>query len=89
MRGRQVVWWIAALLASFALWEFTSAGYIHAKAFVAQRLIASSWKEALATGRAQRPWPWADMRPIFHSTPYSPARRCATSSSPTASAEGG
>ena len=63
-RGRRVVWWIAALLACFAFWELTSAGWIHAKAFVAQSLIASSWKEAKATGRAQRPWPWADTRPI-------------------------
>jgi sortase A len=61
---RQILWWTAAALACLALWEFTSAGYIHAKAFVAQRLIAASWKEALATGRVQRPWPWADMRPI-------------------------
>lgn len=63
-RAKRVLWWLAALLACFAFWELTSAGWIHAKAFVAQRLIASSWKEAKVTGRAQRPWPWADTRPI-------------------------
>jgi sortase A len=62
--GRQILKWIAALLACFALWEFSSAGWIHAKALVAQYLIASSWKDARASGRAQRPWPWADTRAI-------------------------
>jgi sortase A len=53
----------AALLAA-GLWQVASAGWIHAKALVAQRLIAASWQQARDGGPARRPWPWADMRPV-------------------------
>ena len=65
---RRVLWWIAALLCIFALWQFSSAGWIHAKAFVAQQLIERSWQQAMASGAAVRPWPWADTRPIARLT---------------------
>jgi sortase A len=55
---------IAAVLLAFALWQIAEAGWIHAKAFLAQRLIASAWARADGGGSAPRPWPWADMRPI-------------------------
>ena len=63
--------WIAALaLALFAAgaWQVASAGWIHAKAIVAQRLIASAWAQARDGGPSRRPWPWADMRPIARLT---------------------
>src|SRR5213075_555455 len=44
------------------------AGWIHAKAIVAQHLIASAWNDARAGRVARRPWPWADMRPVARLT---------------------
>lgn len=61
-------WWVIALLLCYAFWQFSSAGYIHAKAIVAQHLIAKSWAEARATGEAPQPWPWADTRPVARLT---------------------
>ena len=54
----------ALLLATIGLAQIASAGWVHAKAIVAQRLIASAWEQARAGGPARRPWPWADMRPV-------------------------
>jgi sortase A len=55
---------IAVVLAGLGLWQLASAGWIHGKALVAQRLIAASWQQARDGGPARRPWPWADMRPV-------------------------
>jgi sortase A len=49
-------------------WQIAEASYIHVKAFVAQELIASSWKQARDGGVARRPWPWADMRAVARLT---------------------
>lgn len=56
---------VAALAAALAgAWQIASAGWIHAKALLAQHLISSAWLEARDGGPARRPWPWADMRPV-------------------------
>jgi len=60
--------WIAAVLAIVGTWQVTQAGWIHAKALVAQGLIASAWKDAREGRVARRPWPWADMRPVARLT---------------------
>ncbi|PSV64044.1 class GN sortase [Photobacterium profundum] len=39
-------------------------GYIQAKAWLAQVLIAQSWQQQTATGIPSKPWPWADTSPI-------------------------
>ena len=44
--------------------QVASAAWIHAKALLAQHLIASAWTQARDDGALRRPWPWADMRPI-------------------------
>jgi sortase A len=54
----------AVLLLAVGTWQVASAGWIHAKALLAQRLIASAWEQARGGGPARRPWPWADMRPV-------------------------
>jgi sortase A len=56
----------AATLALVAAgtWQIAAAGWIHAKAHVAQHLIASAWTQARDGGPSRRPWPWADMRPV-------------------------
>jgi sortase A len=64
-------WWAGALaLALFALgaWQLASAGWIHARAVVAQKLIAYSWDRARENGLAPRPWPSADTRAIARLT---------------------
>ena len=51
-------------LAAMAIWQAGEAAYIHAKAWLAQRLIASAWNRSLASGAAAKPWPWADTYPV-------------------------
>jgi len=38
--------------------------WIHAKAMLAQLLLDRAFAETLATGRAVKPWPWADTWPV-------------------------
>ena len=59
---------LALLLFALGAWQLGSAGWVHAKALLAQRLIARSWAQAGDTGLARRPWPGADMRPIARLT---------------------
>ncbi|NGX15353.1 class GN sortase [Wenzhouxiangella sp. XN24] len=40
------------------------AGWIHAKAWLAQRLIVDAFDRAVAGEPAPRPWPWADTEPV-------------------------
>ncbi len=42
----------------------SSGVYIHAKAWLAQRLIEQAWMRTLNGERDVRPWPWADTWPI-------------------------
>lgn len=52
----------AALLAGAVL--LASAGWIQAKAVVAQWLLERAWVAGGHGQRIRRPWPWADMAPI-------------------------
>jgi sortase A len=54
---------LVALLLAFAGWQLGGAAWVHAKAVLAQHLIASAWAGAGGDG-ARRPWPWADTRPV-------------------------
>jgi sortase A len=47
-----------------ALGGFGQAGYIHAKAELAQVLMHGAWQRTLARGTPVRPWPWADTVPV-------------------------
>lgn len=55
---------VVVALALVGTWHVAAAGWIHAKARLAQHLIASAWEDARDGGPSRRPWPWADMRPI-------------------------
>lgn len=68
MKMRNALTALAAALAFAATWQLAAAGWIHAKAALAQHLIASAWKSAQASGLAQRPWPGADLAPIARLT---------------------
>lgn len=51
-------------LAAIGVWQIASGAYIHAKAWLAQQLIASAWTRTLEGRREVKPWPWADTWPI-------------------------
>lgn len=51
---------IAAAAGAAGLTLIASGGSIHAKALVAQVLLANSFDNAARTGEPARPWPWAD-----------------------------
>jgi sortase A len=55
---------LALALAIAGASQVAAAGWIHAKAILAQHLIASAWLQARDGGAVRRPWPWADMRPV-------------------------
>jgi sortase A len=59
----RVHWAVAGLLA-LALWHFGQAGYIHAKARLAQYLMQAAWERGLHGEREPKPWPWADTWPV-------------------------
>jgi len=51
-------------VAAIGVWQVASGTYIHAKAWLAQQLIASAWTRTLEGEREAKPWPWADTWPI-------------------------
>ncbi len=55
---------IALLLALCACVPLGHAGYMSAKAELAQILLQRAWQHRLETGVATKPWPWADMSPV-------------------------
>lgn len=59
---------LAFVLALAGMWQLAAAGWIHAKAALAQHLIAASWRSAQASGLPKRPWPGADHAPIARLT---------------------
>lgn len=61
MRTRRL---LAGLAVVAALGCATDAGWITAKAALAQVLLERSWQQARADGVAPAPWPWADTRPV-------------------------
>jgi len=61
---RRLAYGIAGLLFALGGWQAGAAVWIHAKAQLAQVLIAHAWAEAQAGGAAVRPWPWADTAPF-------------------------
>lgn len=64
MTARRLLLFGAGLLAALGLWQLAGAGYIHAKAAVAQVLLERSWTQSLAGETGSRPWPWADTHPV-------------------------
>ncbi|MCZ6837668.1 MAG: class GN sortase [Alphaproteobacteria bacterium] len=57
---------LAALLIAISAVPFAGAGWIHAKAVLAQVLLERSWQARLngAEEGAAKPWPWADTTPV-------------------------
>jgi sortase A len=55
---------LAALALALGLWQLGGAAAIHAKAWLAQRLLDDAWAATLAGGETVKPWPWADTWPV-------------------------
>lgn len=53
-----------AIVLAVGLLCCVQAGWIHAKAGLAQLLIARAWERAQDADADARPWPWADTRPV-------------------------
>ena len=51
-------------LISVSVWQLGETAYIHAKAWLAQRLIAAAWDKSRESGVGVKPWPWADTYPV-------------------------
>jgi sortase A len=58
---RRAVAWLCAIVGTVLL---SQAGWIHAKAALAQMLITRAWQRTLAGASDAKPWPWADTRPV-------------------------
>jgi sortase A len=54
----------AVLLLGIGFWQVGAAGYIHAKAWLAQDLLDHAWQRTLAGERRVKAWPWADTWPV-------------------------
>ncbi|TDR38984.1 sortase A [Tahibacter aquaticus] len=54
--------WLLLLLAGVLI---GNAGYLHAKAWLAQHLLERAWQRSLAGEAGAKPWPWADTRPLL------------------------
>lgn len=67
-RARKACASIAVGLALLGTWQVAAGSWIHAKALMAQHLIARAWSGAQEGGVARRPWPGADLRPIARMT---------------------
>jgi sortase A len=59
---------LALLCLTAGLWKVGAVLYIHAKAGLAQYLIADAWQKTLAGQRAVKPWAWADTWPVARLT---------------------
>ncbi len=63
---------IIVLLFSLGLWQLASAGWIQAKAIIAQQLLNYAWKQTQNDSKNEntqknsinKPWPWADTWPV-------------------------
>ena len=66
-RQRLMSWGIKAVAIIsllLAVLQFGQAGYIQAKAWLAQTLISQAWQKTLAGQTQVKPWPWADTWPV-------------------------
>ncbi|MEJ2610668.1 MAG: class GN sortase [Candidatus Thiodiazotropha sp.] len=56
--------YLALLLCLLGCGLLGKGGWIEAKAWLAEGLIASAWQQTLAGQGAVPPWPWADTQPV-------------------------
>jgi sortase A len=56
--------WQTAVLLIFIAVCWGQAGFIYAKAQLAQYLISDAWQQSIVSGIPVRPWDWADTYPV-------------------------
>jgi sortase A len=64
MRARRLALGGAAALVALGLWQVAEAGWIHAKARLAQHLLEQAWERSSQGEPQARPWPWSDTWPV-------------------------
>jgi sortase A len=64
MTRRRLALGAAAALLALGLWQVAEAGWIHAKAGLAQHLLERAWARSTQGERQARPWPWSDTWPV-------------------------
>ncbi|MGD8514723.1 MAG: class GN sortase [Granulosicoccaceae bacterium] len=64
MLSRRLVLAMSAMLLVAGMTLALQAGWIHAKAVLAQYLLQHSWQQVLLHGKNVPAWPWADIRPV-------------------------
>lgn len=62
--GRRLRRLLALACAALALLSLGQAGWVHAKAAVAQVLLERAWQRSSGEAQPVRPWPWADTHPV-------------------------
>jgi sortase A len=55
---------LAVALLGIGVWQMGAGGWIHAKAALAQVLLANAWTRTQIGVDAVAPWPWADTWPV-------------------------
>ena len=55
---------ICIALLALGLSQMAQGSWIHLKAALAQLLLEKAWQRSLQTGRANKPWSWADTWPL-------------------------
>ena len=55
---------LAVALLGIGVWQMSAGGWIHAKAALAQVLLANAWTRTQMGADAAAPWPWADTWPV-------------------------
>ena len=55
---------VIVVLLSIGLWQVSTSGYMLAKAWLSQILIADAWSQTLKDKQFHKPWSWADTYPI-------------------------
>lgn len=55
---------VSIALLTLVIWQWGQAGWILAKAEVAQWLIADAWQQSLTNQSVHKPWQWADTWPV-------------------------
>lgn len=64
--ARRALVLVTAAVIATGLWHLGHAGYIQAKAVLAQVLIKQAWADTRDGAERARPWPWADTWPVAH-----------------------
>ncbi len=69
--SKRITFIIIIMFLCTSLWLLSSAGWIQAKAVIAQQLLNHSWDLTLKYSGKNKPWPWADTWPVAKLTvPY-------------------